>query len=126
MAGYDNIKDKGFDKLPEEERKRRASNGGKAAAESRKRKRLMEQEADILLSRKCTTMAGKAALAELGLKTGSNQMAMIAQQVKKALEGDMNALNWLRDILGEKPIEASSVAFGGTEDFQVNINVSKD
>ncbi len=105
MAGIDNIRDNSFDRLSEEERKRRARNGGKASAEARKRKRLMEQEADILLSRKCTTKAGKAALEELGLKTGSNQMAMIAQQVKKAVEGDMSALNWLRDILGEKPAE---------------------
>lgn len=105
MAGYENIKDRGFDTLSPEERKKRAREGGKASAEDRKRKRLMEQEADILLSRKCTTKAGKAALEELGLKTGSNQMAMIAQQVKKAVEGDMGALNWLRDILGEKPAE---------------------
>lgn len=105
MGNIENIRNNSFDRLSEEERKQRARNGGKASGEARKRKRLMEQEADILLSRKCTTMAGKAALAELGIKTGSNQMAMIAQQVKKALEGDMAALNWLRDILGETPVE---------------------
>lgn len=126
VAGYENIKDRGFDTLSPEERKKRASEGGKASAEARRRKRLMEQEADILLSRPCKTKKGKAALEELGYKGGSNQMAMIAQQVIKAMEGDMSALNWLRDILGERPIEASSVAFGGTDDFQVNINVSKD
>ena len=105
MAGYDNIKDKGFDTLPPEERKRRASEAGKASGEARRRKRLMEQEADILLSRQCKTKKGKAALEELGLKSGSNQMAMVAQQVIKAMEGDMDSLNWLRDILGEKPAE---------------------
>lgn len=105
MAGYENIKDRGFDTLTPEERKRRASEGGKASAEARKRKRLMEQEADILLSRPCKTQKGKAALAELGYKSGTNQMAMVAQQVVKALEGNMDSLNWLRDILGEKPAE---------------------
>lgn len=105
MANYENIEKYGFDKMPEEERKRLGSKGGKASGETRRRKRLMEQEADLLLSRQCRTKKGKKALEELGIKTGSNQMAMVAQQVISALEGDMNALNWLRDILGEKPAE---------------------
>lgn len=105
MANYENIEKYGFDKLSEEEHKKRSSKGGKASGEARRRKRLMEQEADLLLSRQCKTKKGKRALEELGIKTGSNQMAMVAQQVIKATEGDMDALNWLRDILGEKPAD---------------------
>lgn len=126
MAGYDNIKDRGFDTRSEEERKALGSQGGRAAAEKRKKRRLMQEEADILLAKMCKTQSGKSALAEIGIKRGTNQMAMIAAQIIRAMEGDTEALNWLRDIVGEKPIEASRVAIGGADDFQVNINVSKD
>ena len=43
MAGYDNIKDKGFDKLTAEERRTLASKAGKASVASRRRKRTIKE-----------------------------------------------------------------------------------
>lgn len=105
MGNLSNIVDHNFkDKTPEE-RHALAVAGGKASGAARRRKRLMAEEADILLSKKCKSEKGKKALEEIGAKSGSCQMAAIAQQVVKAMDGDLNALTWLRDILGERPAE---------------------
>ena len=43
MAGYDNIKDKGFDTLSTDERRKMASIGGKASVEARRRKKSLRE-----------------------------------------------------------------------------------
>lgn len=43
MAGYDNIKDKGFDKLTTEEQRAIAKKGGKASVVSRRKKRTVKE-----------------------------------------------------------------------------------
>lgn len=105
MSNYDYIRDKNFANISPEERKEAARKGGIKSGETRRRKRLMAEEADLLLSKKCKSRKGQEVLAEIGAKSGSYQMAAIAQQILKAVDGDLDALTWLRDILGEKPAE---------------------
>ena len=43
MAGYDNIKDYGFDKLTAEEQRKIASKGGKASVKKRREKKTVKR-----------------------------------------------------------------------------------
>lgn len=113
--GEDNLKP--FNKLTEEEQRRISSKGGKASGEARRKKKLMKDQIELLLSLPFPDVQDrngkklKTTFKQLGLNDENidNQMAMVIAMWQKALKGDVNAFNTLRDTVGEKPKENISV-----------------
>ena len=68
--------------------------GGIASGESRKARKTFREELIALLS-----------------KNGNNEKLSIAL-MKKALDGDVQAFNTIRDTIGEKPIDKAEVDIG--------------
>ena len=91
-----------------EEAKERGRKGGIASGEARRRKKTMRETIEILLDMQVGN--GKSVDIEAindfaGLK-GKNitvQEAMIIAQAHKALKGDLAALQFIRDTVGQKP-----------------------
>lgn len=111
----DNLKP--FNKLTEEEQRKISSKGGKASGEARRKKKLMKDQIELLLSLPFPDVQDrngkklKTTFKQLGLNDENidNQMAMVIAMWQKALKGDVNAFNTLRDTVGEKPKENISV-----------------
>ena len=105
MAGEDNL----ITPTTEEARER-GRKGGIASGEARRRKKTMRETLEAVLEMQVGS--GKSADIDAirnfaGLK-GKNitvQEAMIIAQAQKALKGDLAALQFIRDTVGQKPTD---------------------
>lgn len=82
----------------------------KAAKKQREniaRKKSMKEQLNLLFSLPIKSDKIKAQLKELGIEDNemNNQMALLIAMYQKALKGDVNAFNSLRDSSGNKPVE---------------------
>lgn len=105
---YDNIKDKGFDKLTVEERRQLARKAGKASVKARREKKAMRENLQTILA--MTLKSGKLAdidsvqnFAALAGKNITVQDAILIKQTQKAMMGDTKAAEFVRDLSGNKP-----------------------
>lgn len=100
MAGYENIRDKGFDKRSTEELREIQSRGGKRSGEVRRRKADFRKTLNILLTAKIDNEEWKPILEGLGvdctLETALN-MAMI----KEGLAGNVKAYEAIARYSGQ-------------------------
>lgn len=109
MAGEDNL----ITPTTEEARER-GRKGGIASGEARRRKKTMRETLEAVLEMQVGS--GKSADIDAirnfaGLK-GKNitvQEAMIIAQAQKALKGDLAALQFIRDTVGQKPTDNMNV-----------------
>lgn len=110
MAKEDIVKYQ-FDKLTAEEQQAIASMGGKASVEARRKRKTFKEQTELLLSLPLKNKEAKTKLKKLGIDVDNldNQMAMLVVQFNKALKGDMQAITFFRDIVGEKPQEKINV-----------------
>ena len=113
MAGEENLIP--FNERTEEEQKRIARMGGKASGEARRRKKTMKENLELLL----TMSVGKGKKADI--EKGENikdyakenvtvEQAMLIAQIQKALKGDAQAFEMIRDLIGEKPVDKKEVS----------------
>ena len=113
MAGEENLIP--FNERTEEEQKRIARMGGKASGEARRRKKTMKENLELLL----TMSVGKGEKADI--EKGENikeyakenvtvEQAMLIAQIQKALKGDAQAFEMIRDLIGEKPVDKKEVS----------------
>lgn len=72
-----------------------ARQGGIASGIAKREKRTMREIAEIILSKDVMTSDG--------VVTG--KYAVLAEVIKKALKGDLQAATFIRDTIGEKPTE---------------------
>lgn len=100
-----------FNELTEEEQRKMASNGGKASVEVRRKKRLIKEQLELLLKLPLKDKSAIDKLKALGIEPEEidNQMAMVISIWNKALRGDIQAFNSIRDTIGEKPIEVQQI-----------------
>lgn len=77
-----------------------ASKGGKASAAARRKKKLMREVLEELLARDYHDRSGNTQDGTTVLMTKTFQMAM---------DGDMRALEFIRDVTGQKPVEKIEV-----------------
>lgn len=99
--------------LKPEERRMNASKAGKASAKARREKRKMQEIAKIVLGMPCERgrlgdierIDFEASL-DANLTVGERAMLSVA---KKAMKGDAQALAFLRDTAGEKPVDKVEV-----------------
>lgn len=98
--------------LSKEEAKKMGRKGGKASVEARRKKKLMKEQAELLLSLPLKDAKVKKKVSELGIDADNadNQMALIIAMWQKALKGDTSAATWLRDLIGEKPVDKVEVS----------------
>lgn len=108
MAGVDNLIK--AEDLTSEELRARAKKGGIASGEARRRKKTMRETLEAILSMQVGTgrNADIDAIQKFANLKGKNitvQEAMIIAQAQKALKGDLAALQFIRDTVGQKPSE---------------------
>ena len=95
-----------------EEQREIARMGGIASGETRRQKKLMKEQMEYLLSLPVVDEEAKEELENSGIDPDemNNQMLLIVALYKKALTGDVQAFNTLRDTIGEKPKEAIEIS----------------
>lgn len=111
------------------EARSRGRNGGIASGKARREKKAMRETLEALLS--MPMKSGKAAdietiknFAALKGKTITVQEAMMIAMIQKALKGNVNAAEWIRDTAGQKPVENMNmnmnlpVFFDGEDDLE--------
>ena len=104
--GYKNLQPLNT-KSKEEQRKIQKA-GGEAAAKTYARRRLLREIAASLLPMK-NEATGEA-----------NDISMVKAQIEKAIkDGDTQAFNALRDLVGEKPTDKQELL---SNNLQININ----
>lgn len=77
-----------------------AKKGGRASAESRRRRKAMREAFDELLSREFVDREGN---------TTDGVTALVTRVYQKALKGDMRAVQFIRDTIGEMPVQRVEV-----------------
>lgn len=97
-----------------EEQAKIASKGGKASAAKRREKKTMEQSLQILLNLAVSdsTLTDPEDNDTFNKVKGKNltvQDKMLVEVIKKALKGDLKAIEFLRDTSGQKPIDKKNV-----------------
>ena len=100
MAGYDNIKDKGFDKRSTEELREIQSRGGKASGEVRRRKANFRKTLNQLLTAEIDSPEWTPLLEALGLNS-TLETALNMAMIKKGLEGDVKAYEAVAKFAGQ-------------------------
>ncbi len=104
-------------KRTKEEQRKIAIKGGIASGKARRKKKLIREQLELLLSLPLKDENAKKKLKQLGIDADNldNQMAMVISIWNKALKGDVQAFNSIRDSVGEKP-----------SDVVENINYTKE
>nr|DAZ32406.1 MAG TPA: hypothetical protein [Caudoviricetes sp.] len=102
MAGYDNIKDRGFDKRTTEELRIITSKGGKASGEARRRKADFRKTLNMLLTAEIDSSEWKPVLESLGVEC-TLESALLMAQIKEALSGNTQAATFVAKYAGQSP-----------------------
>lgn len=102
MAGYENIKDKGFDNRTTEELRVITSKGGKASGEARRRKANFRKTLNQLLTAKIDNPEWTPILEAMGLES-TLETAMLAAQIKEAVNGNTKAAYFVAQYAGQSP-----------------------
>lgn len=99
MAGYENIKDFGFDKRTADERRELAMKAGRASGEARRRKADFRKTLNTLLTAEVDTDMTDT-LKALGVDS-TLESAMLMSMIKSALEGDVKAATFVAQYAGQ-------------------------
>lgn len=102
MAGYDNIKDHGFDKKTAEERRELAIKAGKASGEARRRKANFRKTLNLMLTAEIDSEEWKPVLESLGVEC-TLESALLMAQIKEALSGNTQAATFVAKYAGQSP-----------------------
>lgn len=94
MANEKNLRP--FNTLTEKEQRKLSRKGGKASVKARQERKTMREMLKYLLEQDITNKKGE--------KKSTLEAIMVAQ-LKQALLGDTKAVTFIRDTIGEKPVE---------------------
>ena len=100
MAGYENIKDKGFDNRTTEELRVITSKGGKASGEARRRKANFRKTLNQLLTAKIDSPEWKPVLESLGIEC-TLESALNMAMIKEGLLGNVKAYEAIAKYAGQ-------------------------
>lgn len=117
-----------FSRMTPEQRAEYGRQGGIKSGETKRRKKAMRETLDVLLS--LPLKSGKYAdietvknFAALKGKNISTQEAMLISMMQRAMKGDVKAAEFIRDTVGQKPVENMNmnmnlpVFFDGEDDL---------
>lgn len=99
MAGYENIKNKGFDHRTTEERRELAKIAGKKSGEARRRKADFRKTLNLLLTAEVDNDMTPV-LQQLGLES-TLETAMLMAQIKEAMMGNTKAAYFVAEYAGQ-------------------------
>ena len=100
MAGYENIKDYGFDKRTADERRELAIKAGKASGKARRRKSNLRDTMNRLLTMKVEVEGlSDVLLADGGESTYEEVITM--SMIQQAMLGDVKAYNAIMKVVGQ-------------------------
>lgn len=116
MANTQNLIDN--NSLTPEERKARAIKAAKASAEARKKKKQMRDAFDILLKKK-PTPEQQVVLQKMGIdpSDSDNRMVIAVSMLQQAIGGNVKAAEFIRDTIGEKPVERVEAEVSATKEI---------
>lgn len=100
MAGYDNIKNYGFDKRTADERRELAIKAGKASGEARRRKADFRKVLNALLTAEVDNEEWTPFLESLGLDS-TLEAAVNAAMIREALAGNVKAYEAIAKYSGQ-------------------------
>ena len=100
MAGYENIKDKGFDNRTTDELREITSKGGKASGAARRRKADFRKTLNLLLTAEIDNPEWTPILESLGVEC-TLESAMLMGQIKAAMMGDSKAARFVAEYAGQ-------------------------
>ena len=101
MAGYENIKDKGFNNRTTGELREITSRGGKASGESRRRKADFRKTLNLLLTAEIDNPEWTPVLKSLGLES-TLEAAVNMAMIREALAGDVKAYEAIAKYSGQR------------------------
>ena len=101
MANYENIKDVNSNRTPSE-RRELAIKAGKASGEARRRKADFRKTLNLLLTAKIDSPEWTPMLEALGLDS-SLESAMLAAQIREAMNGNTKAAYFVAQYAGQSP-----------------------
>ena len=109
MAGRKNLIK--AEDLTSEELRERAKKGGIASGKARREKKMMRETLDMLLSMpmkngKSADVESIRSFAALKGKNISVQEAILIAQIQKAMKGDTKAAEYVRDTMGQRPVDS--------------------
>ena len=102
MAGYDNIRRKGFDHRTAEELREITSRAGKASGAARRRKADFRRTLNMLLTAEIDSEEWKPVLEALGVEC-TLESALLMAQIKEALAGNTKAATFVAKYSGQSP-----------------------
>lgn len=113
-----------FRDLTAEEQRAIASKGGKASVAARRMKKNLKELVELMGEKKADPMLQER-MKDMGISKEdlTNNMACVVGLFQKAMAGDVQAFNAIRDIRGEKPVEKTEM--NGTFDTDVKIGFVK-
>lgn len=85
------------------------SMGGKKSAERKRKRKALKEQMEMLLSLPLTDDKAKAQFERMGIDSDDmdNQMAMVVKTYLQAMKGNINAVNVIREIIGERVMEVN-------------------
>ena len=100
LAGYENIKDKGFDRRTTEELRVITSKGGRASGEARRRKANFRRTLNLLLTAEIDSTEWTPLLESLGLDS-TLESALNMAMIKEGLAGNVKAYEAVAKYAGQ-------------------------
>ena len=97
--------------LSSKEARKNGAKGGRKSQQVQRKRKAMREQMEMLLSLPLKDTNIKAKFESLGIDTSemNNQMALIFATYQKALKGDAQAMNIIRELVGERVQEFSVV-----------------
>ena len=90
-----------------EERRKIAIEGGKAFGASRRKRKAMREELETLMALPVPEESVAAMIKEFGAAEDARiQTAILVRVCQLAITGDLDAAKFLRDTIGEKPVDS--------------------
>ena len=100
MANEENLIPYRFNKRSANEARENGSKGGKKSGEVRRKRKAMKEQMEMLLTLPVKDQEQYSFISNLGIdkKEIDNQMALIVAMYAKALKGDVQAFNAIREV----------------------------
>lgn len=83
--------------------------GGQAYARNVRKRKALKEQMELLLALPLTDERAKKQFESMGVDADNmdNQMAMVVKTYAQALKGNINAVNTIREIIGERVVEVN-------------------
>lgn len=83
--------------------------GGKKSVENKRKRKALKEQMELLLTLPLTDERAKKQFESMGIDADNmdNQMAMVVKTYAQALKRNINAVNTIREIIGERVVEVN-------------------